>query len=222
MKNNKIMIGVSGLILFLVYNIIVFTFSTERTQVFWSAYLFTVLAFLVQAVVFAMVYKRNVTVNDVFFSLPLVKISVKYLVLQVALGAIFMILENISVRIVNIAQIIVLAVYLMLAIAALVAKNNIESIEEKTKERILFIKLLENDIVALQDRVNNPAIQTRLADLREIIKYSDPMSHPSLALLEQKVSNKIAQLSEASNNEMFDEIEALMADRNRKCKILKK
>lgn len=92
----------------------------------------------------------------------------------------------------------------------------------------MFIKLLENDVIALQERATEPALITRLESLAELIKYSDPMSHPSLALIEQKITNKIDQLTEKAQdgkmtevNDLCNEIELLMADRNRKCKILK-
>ena len=228
MKNNKIMIGIIGCILFLVYNIIVFIFVADRTPVFWNTYLFTVLAFLLQVVALISVYKRNTTVNDVFFGIPLTAISLTYLTVQILVGAGFAIVSINNLRAVHIVQIILLAAYLILAISALMAKNTVEGISEKTKERVLFIKLLENDVVSLRDSVNDLAVQTRLSALSELIKYSDPMSHPSLSLLEQKVSNKIALLAEKVEtekadelNDVFDEIEALMAERNRKCKILK-
>jgi len=228
MKNNKIMVGIVGGILFLLYNIIVFTFATDRTSVFWSAYLFTLLAFAIQVIVFMMLYKRNTTAHDMFFGIPLTTISILYFIVQIIAGTLFMVFSDISLRVTNISQIVIFAVYLILAISALIAKNTVENISEKTKERILFIKLLENDIVSMKNRVSDPALHTRLSSLSELIRYSDPMSHPSLSLLEQKISNKISLLSDKVEvvkadelNEMFDEIESLMADRNRKCKILK-
>ena len=228
MKNNKFLIAIVGGIIFAVYNIIVFTFSANRSPIFWSAYLFTVWAFLVQVIVFLSIYKRNTTVHDVFFGFPLTVISFIYLLVQIVVGAGFMLVPVASLRIANVVQIVLLALHLILTLSAVMARNTVESISERTKERILFIKLLENDVVSLQDRVREPAHQTRLSSLSELIRYSDPMSHPSLALLEQKVSNKIALLADKIEtektdeaNELFDEIEAIMAERNRKCKILK-
>ena len=228
MKNNKLLAGVVGGIIFVLYNILVFTFAGNKTPVFWWAYGFTVLAFLLQVIATCVSYKRNTTVKDVFFGIPLTAISLTYLSAQIVAGTVFMILSGSNLKIANVVQIILLAVYLIFAISALFAKNTVESIAEKTKEKILFIKLLENDVLSLQDKINDPAIQTRLSALSELIRYSDPMSHPSLALLEQKVSNKITMLAEKAEsgkmdevNGLFDEIEALMAERNRKCKLLK-
>ena len=83
-------------------------------------------------------------------------------------------------------------------------------------------------MIVLQERMTEPVLITRLESLAELIKYSDPISHPSLALIEQKITNKINQLTEKAQNgkmsevnDLCNEIELLMAERNRKCKILK-
>lgn len=90
------------------------------------------------------------------------------------------------------------------------------------------MKLLSNDIAVLIDKAADTTILLRLEDLKDAIDSSDPMSHTSLAFVDQKISNKIANLSDivSANDavkvgEVIDEIEQLLAERNRKCKILK-
>ena len=228
MKNNRILVGITVGVIFALYNILVFTFASEFPTVFWFAYGFTVLAFILQAIGFLVSYCRKTTPNNTFLGIPLTLISLVYLCVQIIVGSIFMVFSDMSLKVANVVQIIILAVYIVACSAALFAKNAVTNIDDNTKEKLLFIKLLENDVIALQEKVGDPALQTRLESLAELIKYSDPMSHPSLALIEHKITNKIDQLAEkaessktAEVNDLCNEIELLMADRNRKCKILK-
>lgn len=228
MKNNRILIGVSFGVLFALYNALVFTFASNFTTVFWFAYGFTVLAFVLQVIGFFVSYGRKTTPNNTFFGIPLTLIGLVYLCVQIVIGSIFMIFANMNLKVANVIQIIILSAYIVACSAALFAKNAVTDIDDTTKEKLLFIKLLENDVIALQERATEPALITRLESLAELIKYSDPMSHPSLALIEQKITNKIDQLTEKVQdgkmtevNDLCNEIELLMAGRNRKCKILK-
>lgn len=228
MKNNRLLIGICFGVIFALYNVLVFTFANNFTKTFWFAYGFTVLAFILQIVGFFISYDRKTTPNNTFFGLPLTIIGLVYLCVQIVAGSILMIYADLSLKVANIIQIIVLAGYIVACSAALFAKNVVIEADEKTKDQVLFLKLLENDIVSLQEKCNDPALSTRLENLAELVKYSDPISHPSLSLMEQKITNKINQLIEKAeagkgleSNDICNEIELLLADRNRKCKILK-
>lgn len=228
MKNNRILIGVSFGVLFALYNVLVFTFTSNFTTVFWFVYGFTVLAFILQIIGFFVSYGRKTTPNNTFFGIPLTLIGLAYLCIQVVIGSIFIIFADMSLKVANAIQIIILAVYIVACSATLFAKNAVTDIGDTTKEKLLFINLLENDVIVLQERMTEPVLITRLESLAELIKYSDPISHPSLALIEQKITNKINQLTEKAQNgkmsevnDLCNEIELLMAERNRKCKILK-
>ncbi len=228
MKNNRLLLGVGTAIVFALYNILVFTFADNYTSVFWFTYGFTVLAFILQVVAFAVSYGRKTIPDNMFSGIPLTVISIAYFCVQLFVSIIFMIFADMSLKIANVIQIVILIVYIIVCIAFLFGRNTINGIDDETKDKLLFIKLLENDVIALQERTNNPAFNTRLENLAELIKYSDPMSHPSLSLIEQKITAKINQLIDKAENskiaefdELCNEIELLMADRNRKCKILK-
>lgn len=227
MKNIKVLMGAGFGIVIVLYNFILFTLAGDKTSSFWSAYVFTMIAFAIQVIAFLVSYKKNAEIKDIFFGLPLSGISLIYLGIQLVLGIVLMII-SFSVTVANVLQSIVLAGYLILAISAIIGRNTVEAIDAKTKEKVFFIRSLESNILSLKDRVADSTFQKKLNDLSEIIKYSDPMSHESLAVVEQKIEAKAAILDEKiqSNNiagaiELCCEIEVLMADRNRKCKLLK-
>ena len=60
--------------------------------------------------------------------------------------------------------------------------------------------------------------------LSETVRFSDPMSNPSLENTEKTISDKVSMLRTADEMDMealITDINMLVNDRNRKCKILK-
>ena len=65
-------------------------------------------------------------------------------------------------------------------------------------------------------------VKTALTQLVEKIRFSDPMSSEQLANLENQISTKITELKTAANKkDIIDELNLLIDERNKKCKILK-
>ena len=74
----------------------------------------------------------------------------------------------------------------------------------------------------LAEQEQNPEIKTSLTRLAERIRYSDPMSNVALADLEAKIQEKVTALRTADYKlEIIAELDLLLAERNRKAKILK-
>ena len=80
----------------------------------------------------------------------------------------------------------------------------------------------------LVEKASNESAKKVLKDLAETIKYSDSMSSPQIAAIENKIETKASNLSEAVEKEDSDtikvlcnELQQLFSEQNRKCKILK-
>ena len=74
----------------------------------------------------------------------------------------------------------------------------------------------------LAQQEQNPETKTALIKLAEKIRYSDPMSSEALADLEAEISEKITTLKTVADKQnMIQEIELLMTERNKKTKMLK-
>lgn len=225
MKVNKILFGVIEAIVFAVYNLIVFISSPNMTATFWVAYTFTVLSFVSLACV--IVFNNN-NKDNVIYGFSIYAVNIAYLVLQIVAGSIFVIFSAISVKITIVTEVVLLSVVLVIALFLLLGKTNGQKLAADTKDKVLFMKLLSNDVAVLMDKTTDTTILSRLEDLKDAIESSDPMSHTSLALVDQKISNKIGSLCDmvSTNNavkvgEVINEIEQMLAERNRKCKILK-
>ena len=74
----------------------------------------------------------------------------------------------------------------------------------------------------LEEQEQNPEIKISLTKLTEKIRYSDPMSNVALADLEDRIREKVTALRTADHKlEIIAELDLLLAERNRKAKILK-
>ena len=225
MKFNKVLLGIIEAVVFVIYNLIVFIAEPNMTATFWTAYVFTVLSFMCLAG--AMIF-YSINNDNVIYGVSIYIVSIAYLISQIVVGNILIIFSAIPVKVTIITEVILFSVFLVVELFLLLGKNNTQKLSEKTKDKVLFMKLLSNDIAVLIDKTSNLSILERLEDLKDAIDSSDPMSHTSLALVDQKMSNKVVSLSEhVSANDVIkvgnviDEIEQMLAERNRKCKILK-
>jgi len=224
-KNNYLIIAVF-VIIAAVYNIVVFSVGGEHAAAFWSAYGFTMFAVVAAAITYALAFKDGK--DAAFLNIPVTIVATAYFFVQLLFGIILMAIPNLSIVFANVAQIIVLAIFLIIVIGGLMGKNVTVDSEREVREKKFYIKSLSADLERLIEKASDAAHKKALTDLYEVIRYSDPMSHPSLDDLEQKIAAKVSALADNVNGgnvegiaEKCTEIERLVADRNRKCKILK-
>jgi len=221
------MLFVALLIALAVYNVIVFTIPFERGNMFWTGYGFSMLAMLLTAAVGFRTLGRE-GLKSRFFRVPLILVARRYLIIQVIVGLLEMILYFIPFQYGLALNTVLLGSCLIGLIASEVGKDAIEHIDAKVKEKIFYIKSLQVDVEGLIGEATDASVKKVLTELAETIRYSDPMSSPQLAAIENKIEAKIAGLAETIENADTDpvktacnELQQLFAERNRKCKILK-
>ena len=226
---NKSMFFIAVFILLAVYNVVVFVIPFNKGGGFWSGYGFSMLALLLTAAVSFYAFDRE-GLKSKFYGIPLMSVAWRYLVIQLAIGLAEMGLDFIPIPFqYGIAvDTILLGACLLGLITVEAAKEEIERIDEKIKEKVFYIKSLQVDVEGLAGRMSDDFLKKTLKDLAETIRYSDPMSSPQLAAIENKIEAKAAVLAEAVDNAdgdaikaLCNELQQLFAERNRKCKILK-
>lgn len=227
-NKNKLGMLFIYMIAFAIYNIIAFSLVGQTTSNLWSSYAFTTAAFMIQVAVYFLVFRGNRELRDVFLGVPLILISAAYFFIQLIIGLIIIVIIDFDFMTANIIQTIFLLIYLFFAISALIGNDLIEQIDTRTKVKVLYIKSLENEVFNLIESGNDPSINKMLKNLSETIKYSDPMSHSSLAVIEQRISTNVSKLIEqiismnfTAAQETCEGIEKLFVERNNKCKLLK-
>ena len=209
-------------ILFALVCIVAFAVPTVKTSTFWIAYVFTVAAFAAQIGIWKTALGKEETLKSKFLGFPVVHIGIVYAAIQVIAFAVFMFVPTLPAWSAIVVCSVIASVSAVCMISADAGRNEIERVEAKVQKNVFYIRELQADIELLADNESDAAVKTALTQLAEKIRYSDPMSNEQLADLENKISTKVAELKTASSKlEIITELNSLLDERNKKCKILK-
>lgn len=220
MKNKNLVYAVLG-ILFVLISVIVFAIPTESTATFWIAYIFTVIAFVVQIAIWKQAFGKEDTLKSKFLGFPVVHIGIVYLIIHVVALAVFTAVPTLPAWSAIVACAVILGVSAVCMIVGEVGRNEIERVETKVQRKVSFIKELQSDVELLADIETDTDTKTALQQLAEKIRFSDPMSNDALAEIEKVITDKVSELKTASSKmAVIKEIISLLADRNKKAKIL--
>ena len=222
MKKNNWMPYLAIGIVFTLFNIVAFVIPTYKTATFWTAYIFTIVAFLLQVPVWKVAFGKKDTLKSKFLGIPVVHVGLAYLITQLIAFAIFMIFPMLPVWLAIVVCSIIIAVSALCAIAGMAGANEINRVEEKIRVKRAFIQFLQVDIEMLAATETDVETKTGLVKLAEKVRFSDPMSHEMLGELESRISVKVEQMkTTADKKAIIGEIDLMLVERNKKCKILK-
>lgn len=118
--------------------------------------------------------------------------------------------------------------YIIAVVYGTVGAGYIASAQKETKQKVMYIKLLEADINDAMSKATNQASVTALSTLAENVRFSDPMSHPSLASLESQISFTVSEINASLTEAPDADVTSLAAkcqsqldSRNSRCLLLK-
>ena len=209
-------------ILFALVSIIAFAVPTAKTATFWIAYVFTAAAFAAQIGIWKTALGKEGTLKSKFLGFPIVHIGIVYAIIQVIAFAVFLFAPTLPTWSAIVVCPIIAGLSAVCMISADAGRNEIERVEAKVQNKVFYVREMQADIELLADNESDVAVKTALTHLAEKISFSDPMSNEQLADLENKISIKVAELKTASSKlEIITELNSLLDERNKKCKILK-
>jgi len=107
-------------------------------------------------------------------------------------------------------EVIILAIFFIIAILLLRSRNYIENIEKTTKEQINFTKNLQKEVEILYNKYNNEKYKDQLFELYEIVRYINPMSTPEIKSLEDKITEDLESLKIELENKNGNQILSLV------------
>ena len=227
LSKNRGMFLIAAFIILAVYNAIVFVIPFDRGAGFWAGYGFTMLSIILTTIVSFYALDRE-GLKSKFYGVPLISVVWRYLAIQLIVGFCQMIFQFIPYKYGIAVNVILLGACLIGLIAVEAGKDEIVRIDAKVREKIFYIKSLQVDVEGLVNKTSDEPVKKALKELADTIRYSDPMSSPQLAAIENKIEAKAADLAEAVEKSDGDavksfcnELQQLFAERNRKCKILK-
>lgn len=209
-------------ILFALVSIIAFAVPIAKTATFWIAYVFTAAAFAAQIGIWKTALGKEGTLKSKFLGFPIVHIGIVYAIIQVIAFAVFLFAPTLPTWSAIVVCPIIAGLSAVCMISADAGRNEIERVEAKVQNKVFYVREMQADIELLADNESDAAVKTALTHLAEKIRFSDPMSNEQLADLENKISIKAAELKTASSKlEIITELNSLLDERNKKCKILK-
>ncbi|MBO5736175.1 MAG: hypothetical protein J6S04_00045 [Clostridia bacterium] len=226
-KMNKFFILFSILLVCALLNTIVFLTVDEArldTSVFWLAWAFaTPWTLLTVSALHLWASKGDATMKMPAVSYVCAIFGGIYLLL----GAIFMYADVTAITFPLILELIVTVAYLVVAFYVCLAGHYITSTQKEVKQKVFFIRMLQTNVTSCLSMVTDPTVRAALEELSEKIRYSDPMSHASLAMVEGELASTIDEIASKLANADEDVValikkaEMQLARRNSQCLMLK-
>ena len=222
MKKNNLMPYLALGIVFALFNVIAFVIPTDKTATFWTAYVFSVIAFAVQIPLWKIALGKRDTLKSKFLGIPIINVGFTYLIIQLIAFAVFMIFPTLPVWLTVVVCSSILVISALCAIAGQAGANEINRVEEKITVKRAFIQFLQTDIEMLVEAETDVETKAELKKLAEKVRFSDPMSHEMLGELESRISAKVEEMKTTADKKvLIEEVTTLLTERNKKCKILK-
>lgn len=217
-----------SLIALIVFNVIAFAVPLDKTPTFWIGYAFGTIAIILELLVNQKVQAADKELKSRFYGWSLMIVASVYMTVQIILSLLFMVASSIYVWVALIVCVVCLALCGVGLIAGESAKEIIEQIDVKVKQKVFYIKSLESDLRLLSSSCSDVIAKKNIIALADAIRFSDPMSSDTLSDIEQEIAErcrKIKALVESCQynamNEEYSHTMKLLAERNEKCKLLK-
>ena len=222
--NKNVVYLVSGIMIFVVTALI---FVLPLSITVFVAYFFTMLA-IVMFCAGNLYMLSNAKSYPWFAAFPIA--IWQYLVAQLILSAVFVLRDVLFIGFFPIGLFFFLHILLLgfFAVKLLLIKSGREIIETKDaeiKQQVSVMRLMQADVESVLR--HHPAHEKPLRQVLEALKYSDPMSHPSVGFYEEQIQRSIFSMNAMDGNdpakipEICESLLRQIADRNSRVKMLK-
>lgn len=232
MKKNFVTYVIIWIISLVVFNLITFLLPNvqnvdNRTAGFWIGYALITLALTGQVACSWYVLKEK-NATKLFYKLSLYQLSYSTLAISLIVGILLMILVPKQAWIAAIICLIILAIDVTAMMKAKLAVDTAVKVDEKIEQKTTFIKTKIAEAQTLMSTVDTEEKKRLCKRVYEALRYSDPVSDSQLERIEREINECLQSLKSAIGDGDLDlatvqaqRIEALIAERNDKCKLLK-
>ena len=228
MSMNKLRFYSVLAILFVALSIIAFVLPLQKTVIFWLSYIFAVIAIAVQIYAYPKAFDRP-SVKSKFYGFPLARVSTIYLIAQLALSLIFMIVGKwVPIWIPVVLFVLMFCVTAIGFIAAEGVRDEVERQDVVQKANVSTMRALQSKAVFIASQCEDAETKKALDAFAEALRFSDPVSGDALTDIEENLTGLVEELGNAVMDKDFPaastlcaKASALLADRNRMCKLNK-
>ena len=229
MKKNTMRWWITLAVILIVYNVIVFAAPFERAAIFFLSWFFSLVAIGAQIYVIRTAFYQGEGAKSKFYGWPIARIGTVYLVVQIALGLLFMALGSIvKLWIPLILYVILLGVSAVGFVAADAMRDEVERQDVKLKKDVACIRTLQSKTASLVQHAQEDRTRKALEKFSEDLRFSDPVSGEALADIEADLTACVDELQQVVVDDdheailtLVQEAEAVLMERNRLCKLAK-
>ncbi len=229
-KINRYLILIAIVLTCVVANVILFlTLPDGRTKtgVFWLVWTFMTPVALLAAIGLHL-WGTRTGAGDLVSMTVVYYLSAIFTAVYLTAGLVFAYLPWTKMTLPLIIELVITLAYILAAMYFLRGAEYIRAEETQTREKVLYIRFLKADVDDCIVKAKSEELKESLSKFSDAVRFSDPMSHPSLSGIEAEISVTVAQIAEKVGGE--EEAEALalvekaqrsLESRNNRCLMLK-
>ncbi len=231
LTNNTKKGAITLVIALVIFVLIAFLVPFPRNGVFWTGFIFGVIAILAQALIWSIAFKGAESARSKFYGIPIARIGTIYLIVQLILSLIAMFLSWVPVIPAwpfILVFLIIMGVVALGTIAADVTREEIERQDVQIKRDVSNMRELQSLGRSLVSSCEDKSLLSQVQKLSDDLRYSDPVSSEATAESEAELNRLLTELQTA----LFDgdtsgaaglckQTQAVLAERNRICKLNK-
>jgi hypothetical protein len=224
LAKNKFLELLIILVVLVTLNVLFFTLPFVRSPGFWIAYGFSMTALVIAAAMSLRFLWRG-NMRSKFYGLPILYVSWIYAALQIVLGFVFVLVPAVPLWVELPLSVILLGACVAGLSAVELGIGEISRLVGTAHAKVLYLRALQTEVETLAAGAADGDLKKALNEYAAALRYSDPMSSPQLAELESGIAAKTAELGKQAETEkalaLCGELQKLLAERNRKCRLLK-
>lgn len=228
-KNSLKMIAAVTEILCYIINLIIiwliFGFK-DKTVTFWIGFAATTVAFF-EAFITSVLHFGVNSAKSRFYAAPSMYLIAIWAIVFIVYGYFMMIFKMIGIKFSASSFAVLLIINAIMILRLQVPKVFASEVSENIRSKVATLKDLEIKVTSMiTSDVRDPELREMLESLADDVKYSDPMSDPSLDQLERRISSECDTLSTMLDipedaKSKCETISKLLKQRNEKALLLK-
>ena len=225
--------AIAWIILVAAWNLITFALPDELTRAsrfdgaFTAGYAVVLLSLIGQFICAYFAFQEK-NKQKFFYHIPLITISGLATIVSVVAGVLCMAVPQIPYWVGMIVCVALLAYTTVAVLKAKVAAYLAGKMDDQIRAQTWFVRSLTADAQSLLARAHTDAEKAEIEKVYDAVRYSDPMSHRALCDLEEQITLKFGELSQAIEDSSLEHLKvavgeflSLMNARNQKCRLLK-
>lgn len=217
-------------IIFVAYCVLFFAVPFPKNGASLAAFAFSAVAIIAGCGISLYAFK-NEGLKSKIYGFPVFRIGFVYMIVQLIVGAVIIVISiftELPLWIPVAASVLIMAFAGIGIIGSDNARDIITEQQEKTEQAISQMKTFRLDMGNIVEICSFPELKKPLQKLSDDFRYSDPVTSEELSGVEENLKAQVKALSALVNTDKelaqkkISEVSALLADRNRRCRELKK